>query len=205
MKRVVTQIMKLLDTYIPDPKPSLHFFDPFTTLIAVLLSAVCTDVRVNAVTKILFSVASTPEAMVRLSEEEIQAIIRPCGLSEKKAKAIKTLSQMLIDRFGGKVPCSLDELQVLPGVGLKTASVVLSQAFGIPTFPVDTHIFRLAHRWGLSEGRTPAAVARDLEKLFPKAAWGRVHLQMVLYGRRFCSARRHNVSACPICSWKIKQ
>jgi endonuclease III len=198
-KKRAEHIQRLLDLYIPDPKPSLHYSTPFTLLVAVLLSAQCTDERVNKVTPTLFAHASTAEAMCRLDVREIQECIRTCGLSAFKAKAILGLSKMIVEKYSGAVPKTRKELQTLPGVGRKTASVVLTQAFSIPAFPVDTHIFRLAHRWHLSEGKTVEAVEHDLRRLFPKNSWGRVHVQMILYARNFCPARQHVVESCPIC------
>ena len=191
-------VQGILDRLFPNPEPPLCHKDPFTQLIAVLLSASCTDERVNSVTPSLFALASTPQAMAHLSVETIQAIIRPCGLSLRKATAIKQLSCELISRFGGDVPRSLKELESLPGVGHKTASVVLVQAFGIPAFPVDRHIFRSARRWGLSSGTTVEAVEADLKKLFPQREWAKRHLQIILYARQFCRAVRHK--ECPICA-----
>ena len=199
-KKRAEHIQQLLNLYIPDPKPSLHYTSPFTLLVAVLLSAQCTDERVNKVTPVLFAQASTAKTMCQLDVREIQECIHTCGLATFKAKAILGLSKMLMEKYSGQVPKTLQELQMLPGVGRKTASVVLTQAFSIPAFPVDTHIFRLAHRWHLSEGKTVEAVERDLCRLFSKKFWGRVHLQMLLYARKFCPARQHVVEACPICS-----
>ena len=189
----------MLDRYVPDPKPPLNYSSPFTILVSVLLSAQCTDERVNRVTPALFALAATPEAMSRMEVENVQRIIRTCGLSATKAKAIVRLSQILVEKFAGNVPKTLEELQSLPGVGRKTASVVLTQAFSLPAFPVDTHIFRLSHRWHLSEGKTSEAVERDLCLLFPKNLWGKIHLQMILYARGYCPARRHSIEMCPIC------
>jgi endonuclease-3 len=195
-----TQVVKrILDTLIPNPTPPLNHSDPFTLLIAVLLSAICSDERVNAVTPALFALASTPQAMAHLSVEKIQGVIKPCGLSLRKATAIKDLSRELVKRFGGTVPHSLEELESLPGVGHKTASVVLIQAFGIPAFPVDRHIFRSARRWGLSTGTTVEAVEADLKRIFPKKEWAKRHLQIILYARQYCRAVRHKIPSCPIC------
>lgn len=192
-------IQSLLDEYIPDPKPPLAFENTYTLLIAVLLSAQCTDERVNKVTKVLFKRANSPEKMMLLTVDEIQTIIRPCGLSRRKATAIKHLSEILVKKYKGEVPRTLKALETLPGVGHKTASVLLSQAFGKPAFPVDTHIFRVARRWGLSQKKTRQGVESDLKKLFPRKDWGRLHLQMILYARKYCPALRHNVKNCPIC------
>jgi endonuclease-3 len=193
-------ILKTLDSYFPEPPIPLHHKDPYTLLIAVMLSARCTDERVNKTTPLLFARADTPEKMVLFSWQEIQAIIRPCGLSEKKAKGILEMSKILIERFGSKVPHTFEELEALPRVGAKTASVVLCQAFNTPAFPVDTHILRLARRWGLSKAKSPDTVSKDLKKLFPKEVWIKVHLQMIYFGRSFCTARSHVASKCPICS-----
>jgi endonuclease-3 len=170
-------------------------------LVAVLLSAQCTDVRVNQVTPQLFARARKPAEMARLSEAEIRAIIRPCGLSPAKAKAIRELSRILVERHGGEVPRSFEELEALPGVGHKTASVVMAQAFGVPAFPVDTHIHRLAARWGLSSGRNVQQTESDLKALFPRDRWNDLHLQIILFGRQYCPARGHDLESCPICSW----
>ncbi len=199
-KDCARRIQKLLDRYIPDPKPPLHQTNPFTLLIAVVLSAQCTDERVNRVTPALFSHGDTPKDMCQMGVKEIQRIIKSCGLSTRKARAIFELSCMLENEFGGSLPNTMEELLRLPGVGRKTASVVLTQAFSIPAFPVDTHIFRLAHRWHLSEGKTREAVEHDLRSLFPEESWGKIHLQMILYGRTFCPARQHVLERCPICS-----
>jgi endonuclease-3 len=200
MKKDLCQgIQKLLDKYEPEPKPPLKFTNTFTLLIAVLLSAQCTDERVNKVTKILFKRADSPEKMMSLSVEEIQEIIRSCGLSLRKATAIKQLSEILVRRYKGQVPKTLKALESLPGVGHKTASVILTQAFNKPAFPVDTHIFRVARRWGLSEKKTRAGVEKDLKRLFPKKDWARLHLQIILYARKYCPAKKHDPKACPIC------
>jgi endonuclease-3 len=195
------RIQAQLDELYPELAVPLRHEDPYTLLIAVLLSAQCTDVRVNQVTPILFARASTPEAMLKLSEAEIREIIRPCGLSPSKAKAIVELSRVLVDEYGGKVPQTFAELEALRGVGHKTASVVMVQAFGKPAFPVDTHIHRLAARWGLSSGKSVEQTERDLKKLFAPETWGRIHLQMIYFGREYCPARGHDLTACPICSW----
>lgn len=193
-------VKQILDEYFPNPPISLEHKDPYTLLIAVVLSAQSTDAGVNKVTPILFSQASTPAEMARLDVETIREIIKPCGLSPKKSKAIKALSQILLEKHGGQVPQTFEELEALPGVGHKTASVVLSQAFQIPAFPVDTHIFRTARRWGLSTGKSVEAVEKDLKKLFKKGDWINLHLQMIYYARQFCPAKRHVVKECPICS-----
>jgi len=171
----------------------------------VILSAQCTDERVNQVTPALFARASTPDAMAKLSPAEIERMIRSCGLGPAKAKAIHGLSAILRDDYGGRVPADIDALEALPGVGHKTASVVMVQAFGVPAFPVDTHIHRLAGRWGLSRAKNVAMVERDLKVLFPPAEWGKVHLQIILFGRAHCPARGHDLRQCPICSWAASQ
>jgi endonuclease-3 len=195
------RIEKILDELHPDDEVPLTHRDPYTLLIAVLLSAQCTDARVNQITPILFARASTPQQMRKLSVPEIRSIIKPCGLSPAKSKAIAALSRILVEKHGGTVPDRFEDLEALPGVGHKTASVVMVQAFGKPAFPVDTHIHRLAARWGLSNGRSVEQTEHDLKKLFPQDSWGRVHLQMILFGRQHCPARGHDLTACPICSW----
>jgi endonuclease-3 len=195
------RIRKILDERYPEMELPLRHRDPYTLLVAVLLSAQCTDVKVNQITPKLFAKASTPERMARLPVTEIRNIIKPCGLSPQKSKAISKLSKILVTQHGGKVPCSFEELEALPGVGHKTASVVMAQAFGLPAFPVDTHIHRLAARWGLSNGRSVEQTERDLKKLFPEETWGRVHLQIIYFGREHCPARGHELASCEICSW----
>lgn len=190
---------RLAALYPETPIPLDHS-DPYTLLIAVLLSAQCTDKRVNQITPALFALASTPEAMQHIPVEEIQAIIRPCGLSPRKAAAISGLSKILIKQHGGTVPADFAALEALPGVGHKTASVVMSQAFGVPAFPVDTHIHRLAKRWKLSQGKNVEQTERDLKKLFPKAEWNALHLRIIFYGREHCTARGCNGKTCPLCS-----
>lgn len=194
------QIQEILNAHFPHPEVPLHHTDPYTLLIAVLLSAQCTDVRVNSVTPQLFAIACDPYAMILLSSQEIEEIIRPCGLYRTKAKAIWHLSKELIEKYEGKVPSSLEELESLPGVGHKTASVVMAQAFHKPAFPVDTHIHRCAKRWGLSQGKTVAQTEEDLKKLFPKKSWNKLHLQIIYFARQYCPARAHKPSLCPICS-----
>ena len=195
------RILAQLEDLYPDPPIPLDHSSPFTLLVAVLLSAQTTDARVNMVTPSLFAKALTPEAMAKLSEEEILDSIRTCGLSNTKAKNIKRLSQILVRDYGGEVPASLDALEGLPGVGHKTASVVVTQSFGRPAFPVDTHIHRLAARWGLSRGTTVERTERDLKAVFPKESWAKVHLQIIFFGREYCPARFHDLETCPICSW----
>ncbi len=185
--------------YPQPPIPLLHE-DPYTLLIAVVLSARSTDARVNLTTPKLFALAKTPQAMVHIPVDTIQAIIRPCGLSLFKAQSIVGLSKILLDRYEGKVPASFEALEALPGVGHKTASVVMCQAFGVPAFPVDTHIFRLAHRWGISTAKSIARVEKDLKQAFHKDDWIRLHLQMIYYGREHCQARKCYGLSCPICS-----
>lgn len=194
------KIKKILCDHFPSPPIPLQHSSPYTLLIAVVLSARCTDARVNQVTPHLFAKATTPNQMVQLSIGEIQAIIKPCGLSPKKAKAIFELSHILLEKYQGEVPSTFEELEELPGVGHKTASVVLAQAFEIPAFPVDTHIYRCARRWGLSSARTVEGVERDLKKCFFKKDWIRLHLQIIYFARAFCTARGHSSSDCPICS-----
>lgn len=195
----VAFILQRLQALYPETPIPLDHKDPFTLLIAVLLSAQCTDERVNKVTPALFTLADTPAAMAQLDVEQIRAIIRPCGLSPQKSRAIKRLSEILLEEHGGEVPADLQALERLPGVGHKTASVVMSQAFGVPAFPVDTHIHRLAQRWGLSNGKSVVQTERDLTRLFPREYWNRLHLQIIYYGREFCSARGCDGRGCEIC------
>ena len=195
------RIAKILDELYPIPPIPLRHVDPYTLLIAVVLSAQCTDERVNRVTPVLFSRASTPEEMARLTTPQIRSIIRPCGLAPGKSKRIRELSKILVEKHGGRVPDAFAELEALPGVGHKTASVVMTQAFGRPAFPVDTHIHRLAARWGLSSGKSVKQTERDLKKVFPPETWGKVHLQIIYFGRGPCPARGHDLRTCPICSW----
>lgn len=191
---------KVLDELYPEPPIPLQFSNTFTFLIAVLLSAQCTDKKVNAISPRLFNLASTPQKMAALSREEIESIIRPCGLAPAKSRHISELSKQLLERFHGEVPQTFEELESLPGVGHKTASVIMSQAFGIPAFPVDTHIHRLAERWGLSNGTTVTKTEADLKALFPENEWNRRHLQFIYFGREHCPARGHDPKQCPICS-----
>ena len=188
-----------LERLYPAVPIPLDHTDAYTLLIAVLLSAQCTDVRVNQVTPHLFARACTPRAMMQVPVEEIQAIIRPCGLSPRKAAAISGLSQILVEKYGGEVPADWEALEALPGVGHKTASVVMSQAFGVPAFPVDTHIHRLAQRWGLTNGKNVEQTEADLKKHFPREAWNKLHLQIIFYGREYCSARGCDGTVCPLC------
>ena len=207
MKRAekAKRIGEILDELYSTPPIPLAHRDPFTLLVAVLLSAQTTDAQVNKVTPSLFARASTPEAMARLSVEEILESIRACGLAPTKAKNVKKLAETLIAEHDGKVPRDMEALERLPGVGHKTASVVMSQAFGEPAFAVDTHIHRLAHRWGLSNGKNVEQTERDLKKVFPRDEWARRHLQMIYFGREYCPARGHDPSACPICSWAARR
>lgn len=195
------KIALTLEELFPNPEIPLTHKDPYTLLIAVLLSAQCTDLRVNQITPKLFALADTPEKMVTLSEETIAEAIRPCGLFTAKAKAIHKLSQILIDQFEAQVPSTFEELESLPGVGHKTASVVMTQAFHQPAFPVDTHIHRLAQRWNLSSGKSVEQTEKDLKKLFPKKNWHKIHLQLIYFARKYCPARGHKKELCPICSW----
>ena len=195
------KIERILDALYEVPAIPLGHADPYTLLIAVLLSAQCTDLRVNQVTPLLFARARTPEKMGRLSTRQIESVIRPCGLAPAKAKNIRALSKRLVEQHGSRVPESFEALEALPGVGHKTASVVMAQAFGVPAFPVDTHIHRLAARWGLSSGRSVEQTERDLKKLFAAERWGLVHLQLIYFGRGHCPARGHDLAQCPICSW----
>ncbi|MEC7248620.1 MAG: endonuclease III [Cyanobacteriota bacterium] len=192
-------ILQRLDEQYPETPVPLDHNDPFTLLIAVLLSAQCTDKKVNEVTPALFAAGPTPEAMAVLEQQEILGFIRQLGLANTKAKNVKRLAQLLIERHDGQVPRSFKALEALPGVGHKTASVVMSQAFGVPAFPVDTHIHRLAQRWGLSSGDNVETTERDLKALFPKEAWNRLHLQIIFYGRELCTARGCDGRVCPLC------
>lgn len=193
-------IDRRLDELYPAPPVPLDHQDPFTLLVAVLLSAQCTDERVNQVTPALFELAGNPFEMAGHSADTIREIIKPCGLSPQKSKAIRRLSEILIDEHGGEVPQDFDALERLPGVGHKTASVVMAQSFGVPSFPVDTHIHRLAQRWGLTRGRNVVETERDLKKVFRKDRWNDLHLQIIFYGREFCTARGCNGLVCEICT-----
>ena len=194
------KILKILENYYPQTPVPLKHNSPYTLLIAVLLSAQCTDERVNKITPILFKKANTPIKMVKLKVSDIEKIIRPCGLSPQKSKAISKLSKILVSDFNSRVPRDLEALEALPGVGHKTASVLVSQAYGTPAFPVDTHIHRLAWRWGLSTGKNVKKTEEDLKKLFPIEKWNKLHLQIIFYGREFCPARGHNLENCIICT-----
>ncbi len=193
-------IAEILEILFPETPIPLQHKDTYTLLVAVLLSAQCTDERVNKITPFLFAKADTPLAMCQLSVEEIKEIIRPCGLSPKKSQAIADLSKILVEQYQGQVPQSFEALEKLPGVGHKTASVVMSQGFGVPAFPVDTHIHRLAFRWGLSNGKNVEQTEKDLKALFPIEKWNKLHLQIIFFGRQYCPARGHQLKKCPICS-----
>ncbi|QNI67019.1 endonuclease III [Synechococcus sp. BMK-MC-1] len=188
-----------MNAHYPEPPIPLDHSDPFTLLIAVLLSAQCTDKKVNEVTPALFAAGPTPEAMAALNENEILSHIRQLGLAKTKSKNVHKLAHILVNVHAGQVPASFEELEALPGVGHKTASVVMAQAFGVPAFPVDTHIHRLAQRWGLSSGESVATTEKDLKKLFPKDSWNKLHLQIIFYGREYCTARGCDGTVCPLC------
>lgn len=199
-KEKADYIVKTLDALYPNPPIPLDHKDAYTLLIAVLLSAQCTDVRVNQVTPALFTLADNPYDMSKIPVEDIKSIIRPCGLSPKKSQAISDLSSILITEYNGNVPSTFTDLERLPGVGHKTASVVMSQAFGVPAFPVDTHIHRLAYRWNLSSGKNVEQTEKDLKRVFREELWNKLHLQIIYYGREYCTARCHNVQNCMICA-----
>lgn len=192
-------VRQRLGELYPDPPIPLDHRDEFTLLVAVLLSAQCTDKKVNQVTPDLFRVAATPNKMQRLGEAKILDIIRPLGLSKQKAKSLSGLSAILVEEHGGVVPRTFEQLEALPGVGHKTASVVMAQAYGVPAFPVDTHIHRLAQRWGLSSGKSVVQTERDLKKLFPESAWNELHLQIIFFGREYCTARACDGTKCGLC------
>lgn len=198
------KIRDILDKIYPSPVVPLKYHDTYTLLIASLLSARCTDVRVNRITPQLFARADNPHDMVQLSVSEIENIIRPCGLSSHKANAIWHLSQELLQKYSSRVPNTFEDLEALPGIGHKTASVVMAQGFGHAAFPVDTHIHRCAKRWGLSQGKTVMQTEHDMKKLFPKKSWHKLHLQIVYFGREYCRARGHMKDQCPICSWAME-
>ena len=198
-KERAAYIQNRLQQLYPETPIPLDHKDPYTLLIAVLLSAQCTDVRVNQVTPLLFARADTPQDMVKLSVKEIKEIIRPCGLSPMKSKGIAGLSRILLDEYAGEVPADMKALEALPAVGHKTASVVMAQAFGVPAFPVDTHIHRLAQRWGLTSGKNVTQTERDLKRLFPESSWNELHLQIIFYGREHCSAHGCDGRICTIC------
>lgn len=196
----VDDILLILDKLFPAPEVPLHHKDAYTLLIAVLLSAQCTDDRVNKTTPALFARADNPFDMVKMTQEEIREIIKPCGLSPMKSKGIYGLSRILIDKYNGEVPNTFEALEELPAVGHKTASVVMTQWFGVPAFPVDTHIHRLAYRWGLSSGASVEQTEHDLKRLIPESKWNKAHLQIIYFGRAYCPARGHQWQHCPICS-----
>ncbi|MCM8529869.1 MAG: endonuclease III [Lentisphaeraceae bacterium] len=199
-KQKAAEIHTILEELYPETPIPLDHKDPYTLLVAVLLSAQCTDARVNTITPALFELADNPKDMALQEVEDIKAIIRPCGLSPRKSKAISELSSIIVNKHNGEVPQSFDDLEELPGVGHKTASVVMAQAFGVPAFPVDTHIHRLARRWGLSPAKNVVQTEKDLKKLFPEDKWNKLHLQMIFYGREYCPARSHKKELCPICT-----
>ncbi len=192
-------VIKILDKFYPETPIPLNHDNVYTLLIAVLLSAQCTDERVNKITPKLFSIAPDPKSMSRLTIDNIYRIIKSCGLGPQKSKAIKELSNILIDKFNGEVPSTFEELEQLPGVGHKTASVVMSQGFGIPAFAVDTHIHRLAQRWGLTNGKNVKQTEKDLKNIFPEETWNKLHLQIIFWGREYCSARSCYGLDCKIC------
>ncbi|CAN5446978.1 endonuclease III [soil metagenome] len=200
----INDILKILDTYYPNPEVPLHHKDAYTLLISVLLSAQCTDERVNKTTPALFRMADNPWDMMKYSVEEIRDIIRPCGLSPMKSKGIAGLSKILVEKYNGQVPQTFEELEELPAVGHKTASVVMTQWFGKAAFPVDTHIHRLAYRWGLTNGKNVEQTEKDLKKLIPESKWNNAHLQIIYFGREFCPARAHDWTVCPICKKYIR-
>ena len=200
-KEKAERIQKMLEELYPEIPVPLDHETPFQLLIAVLMSAQTTDLKVNQVTPELFKQGPTPEKMASLEVAHIQSMIREVGLAPTKAKNIKRLSELLLERHDGEIPNTFEELEALPGVGHKTAGVVLAQAFGIPAFPIDTHIHRLAARWGLSNGRNVDQTEKDLKAVFPKNAWNDLHLQIIFFGREYCPARYHDLSQCPICSW----
>ena len=200
-KEKAERIQAMLEELYPETPVPLDHETPFQLLIAVLMSAQTTDLKVNQVTPELFKHGPTPQKMARLEVSQIQSMIREVGLAATKAKNIRRLSELLLERHQGEIPHTFEELEALPGVGHKTAGVVLAQAFGIPAFPVDTHIHRLAARWGLSNGRNVDQTERDLKAVFPKNAWNALHLQIIFFGREYCPARYHDLSQCPICSW----
>lgn len=199
-KAKAAAIAAILERLYPETPIPLQHEDAYTLLVAVLLSAQCTDERVNKVTPHLFALADNPQEMSQLPVQTIHDIIRPCGLAPRKSQAISDLSKILIEQHHGRVPDNFEALEALPGVGHKTASVVMSQAFGVPAFPVDTHIHRLAWRWGLSNGKNVEQTEADLKKLFPKSSWNKLHLQIIFFGREYCPARGHDPNVCPVCS-----
>lgn len=203
MKRVekAAKVMDILGELYPKPPIPLDHTDPYTLLVAVMLSAQTTDKKVNEVTPSLFEVADTPDEMRKLSVNSVKDLIKQIGLAPQKAKNLVGLSERIVDVFGGEVPRTFEDLESLPGVGHKTASVVMAQAFGVPAFPVDTHIHRLAARWGLSTGKSVEKTEQDLKSVFPESRWNDLHLQIIYFGREYCPARRHDLSTCRICGW----
>lgn len=199
-KKKIQFISEKLDELFPNPPIPLDYTDAYTMLVAVVLSAQCTDIRVNQVTKVLFKKANTPAAMVKLGQKRIAEIIKPCGFFNTKSAGIYNLSKTLVDKYNGEVPHTFEELEKLPSVGHKTASVVMSHIFKVPAFPVDTHIHRLAERWGLSDGSSVEKTEKDLKKAFPENEWEKRHLQIIYFGRTYCKARGHKAEECPICS-----
>jgi endonuclease-3 len=199
-KERAAHLLRRLEELYPETPVPLDHTNPFTLLVAVLLSAQCTDVRVNLVTPALFRLADNPRSMMKVPVEKIREIIRPCGLSPRKSAAISELSKILVEQNGAEVPADFDALEALPGVGHKTASVVMAQAFGVPAFPVDTHIHRLAKRWKLTAGKNVEQTERDLKKLFPRESWNKLHLQIIFYGREHCSARGCDGRTCMLCT-----
>ena len=201
----VADILAILEKYFPDPEIPLDHVDAYTLLVAVVLSAQCTDERVNKTTPILFGVADNPFEMAKVPVDQIREIIKPCGLSPAKSKAISKLSQILVEKYNGKVPDTFEQLEELPGVGHKTASVVMTQIYGQPAFPVDTHIHRLAYRWGLSNGKSVGQTENDLKRLIPRERWDKAHLQIIYFGRKYCPARGHEWRECPVCSKHMRK
>ena len=200
LRAKAADIQRILEELYPETPIPLRHEDAYTLLVAVVLSAQCTDERVNQITPALFARADNPADMAKVPVEDIREIIKPCGLSPAKSKAISGLSQIIMEKHGGAVPESFEALEALPGVGHKTASVVMSQVFGHPAFPVDTHIHRLAARWGLSSGKNVEQTERDLKAVFPESSWNKLHLQIIFFGRQYCPARGHKPEMCPICS-----
>ena len=201
---IAKKLLKILKKYVPDPKPLLDFKDYYTFLVAIILSAQCTDLRVNKITPLLFAKADNPKDMIQLDVDEIREIIRPCGLAPRKAKAIWEMSKILVDKYKGKVPRTFEELEELPGVGHKTASVIMYQAFHKPAFAVDTHVIRCANRWGLSHSKDPKRIEKDMKELFPQNEWGATALRMTIFAREHCKAVHRNPEKCPVCSWILK-
>ena len=199
-KKKIQFISEKLDELFPNPPIPLDHTDAYTMLVAVVLSAQCTDIRVNQVTKVLFKKANTPAAMVKLGQKRIAEIIKPCGFFNTKSAGIYNLSKTLVEKYNGEVPHTFEELEKLPSVGHKTASVIMSHIFKVPAFPVDTHIHRLAERWGLSDGSSVEKTEKDLKKAFPENEWEKRHLQIIYFGRTYCKARGHKAEECPICS-----